>query len=123
LRHVGVSAGGCSVRHPHIGHHARPLARPLSPQHARNRLVRRFVAGQAIPVGHCSGHADGLDVALHARQVCRGRASRVGHLTVYAVSLHNTNERNINVNYKLSRVIAHREILARPPLMIWKKFT
>jgi len=79
------------VSHPHIGHHARPLARPLSPQHAGHRLVSGFVAGQTVPVGHCTGHADGLDVALYARQIRRGRASRVGYLAVYAVGLHQTN--------------------------------
>lgn len=88
LRHVGVSAGWCSVRHPHVGHHSRPLTRPLGPQHARNHLVGMVVAGQAVSVGYCSGYADGLNVALHACQVCRGRASRVGHLAVYTVGLH-----------------------------------
>jgi len=86
------------MRHPHVGHHACPLARLLSPQHAGNRLVRRFVAGQAIPVGYCARHADGLDIALHARQVRRGGASRVGHLTVYTVGLHQTNKRKKSFN-------------------------
>jgi len=92
LRHVGVSSSRRCVRHPHVGHDACPLARPLSPQHTGHRLVCWFIAGQAIPVGHCARHANGLDVALHARQVRRGRASRVGHLAVYAVGLHQTNE-------------------------------
>jgi len=90
LRHIGVSAGRRGVSHSHVRHHARPLAGPLSPPHAGHRLVRGFVAGQAVPVGHGSGHAYGLDVALYARQIRRGRASRVGHLAVYAVGLHQT---------------------------------
>jgi len=111
------------VRHPHVGHHTRPLTRPLGPQHARNRLVRRFVAGKAVSVGYCSGHADGLDVTLHACQVCRGRASRVGHLAVYAVGLHHTNGRKLMLitSYRGSLLIGNT-IPARPPLlMVWKK--
>jgi len=79
------------VSDPHVGHHARPLARLLSPPHTGHRLVCGFVAGQAVPVRHCAGHADGLDVTLYACQISRGRASRVGHLAVYAVGLQQKN--------------------------------
>lgn len=87
LGHVRVRARRRGVRHPHVGHHARPFAHPLRPPHAGLRLVAGIGAGHTVTHGHGAGHADGLDVALHARQVRCGRARRVGHLTVHAISL------------------------------------
>jgi len=79
------------VRNSHVGHHTCPLARLLRPHHAGHCLVCGIVAGQAVPVRHGAGHADGLDVTLHTHQVRRSRTSRVGDLTVHTIGLHQTN--------------------------------
>lgn len=102
--HVGVRSCWRGVRHSHVGHHACPFAGQLRPLHARHRLVGGIVAGQTIAVAYVAGYADGLDVTFHARQVRRGRARRVGHLTVHTISLWMQNTRikryQIKFNYR-----------------------
>lgn len=85
--HVRVRSRRRRVRHSHVGHHARPLARLLSPLHTGHHLIFRVVCGQTLAIAHVAGQTDRLEIAFDARQVRRGRARRVGHLTVHAVCL------------------------------------
>jgi len=104
VRDVRVRARRRRVRHPGRGHQPdgfalghRPLGDGLRPVLGRQRA-------ETVVQFHPGRQPDRLEVGLHARQVRRGRARRVGHLSVHAIRLEQDGRLTLSLFVVVTRV-------------------
>lgn len=117
VRRVRVRAGRRRVRNPGRGNDTGGLTGPLGPLHDGRDPAVLGHRRRAVRQRNFGRHADRADIVLDAAKVRRRRASRIGHLSVDAVSLfHREREKeNEKKNTSVFCPSSIRQPSSRPP--------